>query len=290
MNNTLLQSAVEKVIGKSPQVYGFHHIGGGEINQTYKVLTDQGIFFVKVHELEQFPKMFEKEMFALKALQKTGTIEVCNPIGICETDTKEFFFLDYIENGPPSENFWSSLGEKLAQLHLVSNRYFGFIEDNYLGTVPQINNRVSNWGQFYIKNRLMPNVRKAAENMFLDQEQIRKFEKYYKLVEVVFPDEAPSMLHGNLWKEHVISGPNGQAILSNPSTYFGHREMDIAMTQMVGNFDPAFYEAYHASYPLEYDWEIRMDFCQMYYSLVNLNNYGIAYLPSVEDKLNRWVK
>jgi fructosamine-3-kinase len=93
-----------------------------------------------------------------------------------------------------------------------------------------------------------------------------------------------------LWKEHVLVNANGSPILSNPSSYYGHREMDIAMTKMVGSFPQEFYDSYHASYPLQYDWEIRMDFCKMYYSLVNLNNYGIPYLPSVEDNLNKWVK
>jgi fructosamine-3-kinase len=290
MNSTLLQTAVEKVLGKEPQLYGFHHMGGGEINQLYKVITDKGVYFAKVHDLERYPKFFDKEMFSLSTIQKTNTIEVCKPIGICECEGMEFFFIEYVESGPPSETYWNDMGQKLANLHMHSNRYFGFVEDNYLGITPQINHRNSNWGQFFIKNRLMPNVRKAAENMYLDLELVKKFEKYYQLVEVVFPEETPSLLHGNLWKEQILVTQEGSPILCNPSAYFGHREMDIAMTKMVGSFPVSFYESYNATYPLIEDWEIRIGFCQMYYSLVNLNNYGMPYLPSVEDKLNKWVK
>jgi fructosamine-3-kinase len=57
----------------------------------------------------------------------------------------------------------------------------------------------------------------------------------------------------------------------------------------VGSFDPSFYESYNATYPLQNDWEIRMDFCHMYYHLVNLNNYGIPYLPLIEEQLDKWV-
>ncbi len=290
MNNKLLQLAVEKVIGRSTQMYSFHHIGGGEINQSYKVITNQGVFFLKVHDLDRYPKMFEKENYALQVLAKTQTVEVTKCVGICVEEGQEFMFLEYIESAPMQANFWSLLGENLASMHTQTSRYFGFQEDNYLGSIIQLNNRISNWGQFYIKNRLLPNVRKANENQFLDAAHLRKFEKYFKIVEVLFPEEEPALVHGNLWKEHVMAGGNGNPVLCNPSAYFGHREMDIALTRSVGTFNKEFYEAYHSTYPLQEDWEVRVDFCLMYYALVNLNTYGIPYLPSVEDKLNKWVK
>jgi fructosamine-3-kinase len=289
MDNTLLQEAVEKMIGKDSQVYGFHHIGGGEINQTYKVITNKELYFVKVHNHLKYPKIFEKEMFSLNTIIKTQTIEVCNPIGICEVNDLDFFFLEFIDSGPISSTFWSDFGQNLANLHKNSSRYFGFQEDNYIGNVIQLNSRISNWGQFYIKNRLLPNIRKAAENFYFNDEILEKFEKYFVIIEHAFPDEEPALMHGNLWKEHLQIGPNGNAILSNPSCYYGNREMEIAMTKMVGSFDPIFYEAYNATYPLQTDWEIRMDFCQMYHLLVNLNNYGLPYLPMIEEQLNKWV-
>lgn len=290
MDITLLQKATEKVLGAGIQIYSFHHEGGGEINQSYKVIADKGVFYVKVHDSSKYPKLFEREMFGLQTLRKTHTVEVVEPFGITEMAGMNFFFTDYVESAPESQNFWSDLGERLAHLHMNSNRYFGFQEDNFIGNQIQINHRSGNWGQFFIRNRLLPNVRTASENQMLNDREIRKFDKYFSMVEVLFPEEEPSLIHGNLWREHIMVGSKGNAVVSNPSCYFGHREMDIAMTMSVGQFPEAFYEAYHATFPLEKEWKTRIEFCLMYYHLVNLNTYGSPYLSNVLDNLNKWVR
>lgn len=58
---------------------------------------------------------------------------------------------------------------------------------------------------------------------------------------------------------------------------------------MVGAFPQGFYYAYNAAYPLQKDWEDRLDFCKMNYHLVNLNIYGSAYLQNVQQILHKWV-
>ncbi len=289
MTNELLQGALEKVLGKKAQIYGFHQIGGGEVNQFYKALTDYGVYFLKVHESNLYPKLFQRELLGLQTIQKTNTIQVNHAIGICEVGGYDFLVFEYIEPVPLKANYWAILGEQLAQMHHQTNRSFGFVEDNFIGVLPQINHRGGNWGQLYVKNRLIPNVRRAADMMLLDASIILKFEQFFKLVEFAFPEEGPALLHGNLWTENVLVSTDGNPMLSNPSVYFGHREMDLAMTKMVGSFPSAFYKAYHETFPLENDWEIRLEFGQMYYALINLNTYGYPYLNEVKQRLNRWV-
>ncbi len=289
MTNELLQGALEKVLGKQAQLYGFHHIGGGEVNQFYKALTDFGVYFLKVHESNLYPKLFQREHLGLQTIQKTNTIKVNHAIGLCEVNNYDFLVFDYLEPVPPKSDYWSILGLQLANMHKQSSRSFGFVEDNFIGVLPQLNHRNSNWGQFYVKNRLIPNVRRAADLMLIDPPLVQKFEQFFKLVEFAFPEEEPSLVHGNLWKENVLIGTDGSPILSNPSVYYGHREMDIAMTRMVGSFPTAFYKAYNETYPLQDDWEIRLEFSQMYYALVNLNAYGFPYLNEIKQRLNRWV-
>ncbi len=285
-----LQNAFELQFGKTPQVYGIHHIGGGELNQNYKILSDIGLFFVKVNVKENLPKLFEKEQLAIKTLRKTNTIAVVNPIGIVEINNKKVFFLDFVEQAPRAKNFWGDFGTSLANLHKCTSSNFGFEEDNYIASYLQKNKTSNNWGTFYTKNRLIPAVKFASGLMLLQSGHLNKFEKVYEIAEFAFSNEIPSLLHGNLWHHHIITATDGKALLCNPSSYYGHREMDIAMTKMLGGFHQEFYEAYNANYPLSSDWEIRLDFCQIYYELVNLCNYGTAYLPAVEARLNKWVK
>jgi fructosamine-3-kinase len=242
-----------------------------------------------VHDRKNYPHFFEKELSGLKAIMETKTIDVCEPIGTIEIGSNSFLVLDFIDNAPMVSDFWEQLGSSMADLHRQTNRYFGFVEDNYLGQCLQINHRMSNWGQFYIKNRLLPNVRAVAEKHLIETHEVKLFEKFFKLVEYAFPEEQPSLLHGDFWKEHVIPNPNGKPCLLNPAVYYGHREMDIAMTKMVGTFPQGFYDAYNAAFPLQKDWEDRLDFCKMYYHLVHLNIYGIAYLQNVQQLLNKWV-
>ncbi|NQX84437.1 MAG: fructosamine kinase family protein [Flavobacteriaceae bacterium] len=50
----------------------------------------------------------------------------------------------------------------------------------------------------------------------------------------------PSMLHGDLWSGNVFVSKNDTFYIFDPSTYFGHSEVDIAMTKLFDRFDSAF--------------------------------------------------
>ncbi|MBC7384286.1 MAG: fructosamine kinase family protein [Bacteroidia bacterium] len=289
MNPTYIQKAIEKVLGKQTHLYGLHHVGGGFINQTYKAITSMGTYFIKVHASDGFTKLFEKEIHGLQILKQANSIAIVDKVGVCEYEKFSFLILEWVETAPQHPHFWSILGKGIAKMHQCKNRFFGFSEDNYLGSLVQPNNRSSSWGQFFVKHRIMPQVKIAIENNYFTNHTIDLFEKYYSVAETIFPLEDPSLLHGDLWLGNIMTNAEGLPCLVDPAAYYGHREMDIAMTYFVGNFEPEFYEAYHSVYPLKPDWESRKDFGLMYYQLAHLNLFGDSYLPMVEANLNRWV-
>ncbi len=43
-------------------------VSGGDINETYAVDTNRGLFFMKLNSASDFPLMFQKEAEGLKAL------------------------------------------------------------------------------------------------------------------------------------------------------------------------------------------------------------------------------
>ncbi len=284
-----VKKAIENVLGKETRVFGLHHFGGGSINQTYKVITDKGAFFIKAHETAEIPRMFKMERNGLVVLAQSCSLDVAKPIGCCEIENYSFLIIEWIEQAPESPDFWSNLGEGIAELHLQTTKFFGLSEDNYFGSLLQSNNRLPNWGEFFVKNRLRPMVKQATENCFFDDKTIALFEKYYEIVERAYPVEKPSLLHGDLWRGNIMTNSHGLPCLIDPAIFYGHRELDIAMTQFVNVFPPAFYEAYQAIYPLQPDWDIRKDFAFMYYNLAHLNSFGISYLPVVESNLYKWV-
>ena len=81
---------------------------------------------------------------------------------------------------------------------------------------------------------------------------------------------------------------SGNACLIDPAVYYGHREMDIAMSRLFGSFATEFYEAYHSEYPLEKGWKERVEVCNLYPLLVHVNLFGEGYVGSVERIIKRF--
>jgi fructosamine-3-kinase len=82
--------------------------------------------------------------------------------------------------------------------------------------------------------------------------------------------------------------PDGKACLIDPAVYYGHREVDIAMTTLFGGFDESFYTSYLEEYPLEKGWQKRLDIFKLYPLLIHLNLFGSVYLESILSIIRRF--
>jgi fructosamine-3-kinase len=80
----------------------------------------------------------------------------------------------------------------------------------------------------------------------------------------------------------------GQPILIDPSVYFGHREMDIAMTRLFGGFSNDFYHFYNDEYPLEKGWKNRVEFNQLYPLLVHVLLFGSTYASQIRNIIRKY--
>ncbi len=76
-------------------------------------------------------------------------------------------------------------------------------------------------------------------------------------------------------------GSDGEAVLIDPAAAVGNREFDIAMTQLFGGFEPAFYDAYQEAAPLAPGYSERRDLYNLYHLLNHLYLFGRAYLTAV---------
>lgn len=52
----------------------------------------------------------------------------------------------------------------------------------------------------------------------------------------------PSLVHGDLWTGNVGATDDGEPVIFDPATYYGDREVDIAMTQLFGSLSDSFYK------------------------------------------------
>ncbi|HOI32255.1 MAG TPA: fructosamine kinase family protein, partial [Bacteroidales bacterium] len=237
----------------------------------------------------RYPRMFELEAKGLNLLMNNNKIRVPSVIGTGEAGQTSFILLEHIETGFPDNNFWETFGEELAHLHRETNETFGLDHDNYIGSLPQSNAPTTDWSDFFIAHRLKPQLKLAAAKNLLNSKILNDFEKlFYRLAEL-FPREVPALLHGDLWSGNFLCDSNQKPVLIDPAVYYGHREMDLAMSKLFGGFSPRFYESYHSAFPHEAGWQERVDLCNLYPLLVHVNLFGGGYVGQLQSSLNRFV-
>ncbi|MBL7963536.1 MAG: fructosamine kinase family protein [Flavobacteriales bacterium] len=262
--------------------------GGGSINDAYQLHTNEGRFFVKVNAADRFPSLFEAEADGLKRLQQAGSLRVPVTIALGEDHDDAYLLLEWIDGGTRTTAFWDAFGRGLARLHGHTWERFGLERDNYIGSLKQVNHPESDWTTFLIKQRLEPQLKMARDRRRLDAGTSFRFERLFARLDNLFPAEPPALLHGDLWSGNFLCDPLSAPVLIDPAVYYGHREMDLAMTRLFGGFDPLFLTAYQAERPLEQGWEERADLCALYPLLVHVNLFGGGYLQQVEMVLRRF--
>jgi len=280
-----LKKSVESLLAdkfKTPViVYEYHTIGGGCINEAFSLKTNMGKYFIKYNSSSAFPGMFNKEAAGIKILADTNTIEIPEVIGSAETSKYAFLLLKYIETGTTGRNFWNDFGTKLADLHSNTSEYFGLDHNNYIGSLVQKNNPHPDFFRFFISERIEPQLKEARNQGAFSQSEIRYFDSLFNTLANIIPVEKPALIHGDLWSGNYMVSANGSPCLIDPAVYYGHREADIAMTQLFGGFQPEFYHAYNMAWPMEKDWQKRMDIFNLYPLLVHVNLFGGIYARQV---------
>ncbi len=282
--DTLKKSVELQLSGKygiPVQISETRSVGGGCINEAYELKTNAGNFFIKYNSVSDFPEMFEKEAAGLEILADTGTIDVPAVISIGEGTGFAYLLLQYIRSGTPGRNFWNDFGAGLSALHRNTSGYFGLEHDNYIGSLPQINTFHPDFYDFFISQRIEPQLKAAHNKGAFSHNDTRYFDSLFKSLPNIIPEEKPALIHGDLWSGNFMVTADGSPCLIDPAVYYGHRESDIAMTLLFGGFKPEFYHAYHQVWPMKKDWQKRMDIYNLYPLLVHVNLFGGSYAGQV---------
>lgn len=262
-------------------------ISGGDINDVYLLESGQEKWVIKVNSRQNFPNMFEAEKAGLEELAECSSIKVARPILTGESEEQSYLLLKYISSGPKTALFWQNFGQQLAQLHQTSKPQFGLDHDNYIGSLKQYNKKHDSWSDFYIHQRLEPQLEVAINSGYL-KGSLRTFERLYDKMDNLFPQEPSALLHGDLWSGNFLCGENETPWLIDPAVYYGHREMDIGMMHLFGGFDQSLFDVYNNITPLESGWQERIPLTQLYPLLVHVNLFGEGYVGSVKSILNRF--
>ncbi len=266
-------------------------LSGGDINEARLLITENGErFFLKFNLSGQAEAMLRAEVHGLQLLRTPSALKIPDVIAVESTADGAFLLLEYLEETRPSAAEWRKLGHGLALIHQHTREQFGLDTDNFIGTLTQSNRPAPDFPTFYVRERLQPQAKMAADRGLLHDHHLRQLDKLYRQSTDLLPNEPPALIHGDLWSGNIFATPEGEAVLIDPAVAFAHRELDLGMSMLFGQFGKAFYQTYQEVYPLTPGFEERVELYQLYYLLVHVNLFGQGYLPTVERILNHYVR
>lgn len=281
-----LTAALSDAVGAA--VTSVAAVGGGCIANACRVETEARSYFLKWGRGD-VAETFPAEAAGLKTLAAADSPLVVPEVIArqpASDETPAFLVTEWINSGRKGLHFWSSFGKGLAALHEHTGDQYGFDRDNFIGRLPQKNASARTWPRFFRTQRLVPQVDMARERGRWQAEWDAPIETLYRRLPDLLPAQPDrSVLHGDLWSGNFMVTAIGDVALVDPAVYYGHRETDLAMTELFGGFDEAFYTAYREAYPLEPGYEERRDIYNLYHLINHLNHFGGRYASSVDATL-----
>lgn len=275
--NQILQNKIESIIKDA--IVNTRSVSGGCISDSQLIATKSGKkYFLKVN-YKQPADMFLKEANGLNELKKSNAIRIPEVVAV----DSDYILLEAIASGPRIKNFFEDFGKKFAEMHKQKSECYGFFENNYIGSTLQLNipqnTETDNWTEFYFNKRILFQYELAMNNGYVDSTFTSLIKKLENRISDILKgsDEPPSLLHGDLWGGNFIVDENGEACLIDPAVYYGHREADLAMTQLFGGFSSEFYRAYNEHFPLPDGYEYRENIYKLYHVMNHLNLFGTGY-------------
>ncbi len=259
-------------------------VSGGCINQGYALSDGIRTYFVKLNEASTV-EMFVAEALGLKQMAQTNTIRVPKPICWGVADNCAYIVLEWLNLGSPTTNSWQQMGRNLAAMHrTTSSKGFGWEQNNTIGSTPQMNNWTTDWVEFYATHRLgyQFQLAKRRGGNFPQQEELLT-----TLPQLLSHQVQPSLVHGDLWGGNAACTEGGEPVIFDPATYYGDREVDIAMTELFGGFSAAFYRAYNDVFPLEPGYEQRKTLYNLYHILNHFNLFGGSYASQANRAISQ---
>lgn len=278
---TNLKTSIEEHLGTT--ITHTQPCYGGDINQAAQVHTQAERYFVKWHP-QAPPKMFSTEARGLEILAKSETLRVPQVIAYQDhsSDTPEFLLLEWLVSGQRQATTATQLGEGLAQLHHHHAEQHGLDHANYIGSLPQPNTQTTSWVEFYGEQRIRAQMEIARQKNQLSANLEKILNRLINRLPELLPEPSPALLHGDLWSGNVMTLADGSPAIIDPAVYYGHREVELAFTELFGGFRAGFYDAYQANYPLDKAYAERKALYQLYPLMTHMNLFGGGYTSRVE--------
>jgi protein-ribulosamine 3-kinase len=286
--NTLEQELISIISERlGQQITSYDTVHGGDINHALRLWTHKQSYFCKYNTTTDHQGIINSELAGLQTLSNNG-ISVPNNIIYISLAKLSALVMEWIEPIGIDTSLVAqrNLANQLAKLHQVSHTQYGGPQDNYIGSLPQINGWYDSFFDYYIDSRLIPQFRMAFDKGYYTN--LNTIETITKKLPDIIPVESPRLIHGDLWSGNYMISEKQIAYFIDPSISYGHREMDIAMLHLFGRVPQTVMGLYNDHTPLIKGWEDRMDIFQFYYLLVHLNIFGRSYKDQIDNILKRY--
>lgn len=264
-------------------ITSYQPVSGGDINEAYQITADGKRYFIKVQPKHP-ADYFRHEINGLKALGRV--VNTPTPLHNGDINGDAYLVLNWLDESTGSQ---ADLGRAVARLHQQTNDQFGFVDNHQTKALVKDNSWNDSWADFYVNQRLLPEVKVAADrgrwNRWREdhfQQMVKQFQQYYQ-----GRDVKASLLHGDLWAGNFMFAGDHEPYLIDPDAVYGDREFDLAMTTVFGGFDEDFYHAYNAAYPFTPGINDRLPWYRFYYLCMHLVLFGESYGPAVDRILSQ---
>ena len=267
-----------------------HPVRGGDTADAFRLETPYGPLFAKT--MPGAPAgVLALEAAGLEALRERSPEELGIPEVRAVSDSG--LVLSWIEEaggrgGPRTE---ADFGRGIASIHSADFPHFGGLDPRLpqrVGSFPVDLSPTDDWPDFLLDRRIRPLLRAAVDSGNLDPAASGLLENLApRAGELAGPAEHPSLLHGDLWAGNRVIDVTGRNWLIDPSSFYGHREYDLAMMLLFGGFGEECFAAYDEVYPLADGWRQRVPWYQLPPLLVHAIRFGGGYGGAVLRALRR---
>lgn len=196
-----------------------------------RATLDDGSLIIVKRRRTAAPGFFAAEARGLTLLGKAQCLRLPE---VWAVDTHGIVLED-LGDGRPGTRQWQEAGVQLARQHAIHAEQLGLDHDGWCGDSPQSNTLASDGWCFFAEQRLLPQARRARDADLIPAADSAAVERLCTRLRNLIPEQAPSLLHGDLWTANLHACDNGElALIDAGAVHYGWAEADLAMLTLFG--------------------------------------------------------
>ena len=178
------------------------------------------------------------------------------------------------------------LADRLAALHAETAPTFGFPCDTLSGKLTLPNPRTTDWPTFFGEHRLGYMADRARDEGLLPADDAERIDALVAdLPALLDHDPEPALIHGDVWRENLITDGERVRAFLDPACYYADPEVELAYVAWTGVGGDEFFARYRERAGIPAGADERRPIYRLLPLLVHLRHFGTAYLDPIRETL-----